>query len=63
MKISGSGLNEYNLYAPCYSPKLDGYIYTNNSFVYDLPSFAHRKHPYMVNKINVSAYACLFSIE
>ncbi|WAR12226.1 PPGB-like protein [Mya arenaria] len=30
--ITSSGLNEYNLYAPCDVPKPDGYIYNNNSF-------------------------------
>lgn len=50
--IYDSGLNEYNLYAPCEVPKFKGYIYTNDSFVYDLQSFGHRKHPHMIKKRN-----------
>ncbi|XP_052815247.1 lysosomal protective protein-like isoform X1 [Mya arenaria] len=50
--ITSSGLNEYNLYAPCDVPKPDGYIYNNNSFVYDVPSFGHQNHPYMIKKLN-----------
>ena len=52
--VTGSGLNEYNLYAPCEVPKPSGYVYNNNSFVYDLPSFSHQTHPYMIQKLNVS---------
>ncbi|XP_060591546.1 lysosomal protective protein-like isoform X2 [Ruditapes philippinarum] len=50
--IYDTGLNEYNLYAKCEVPKFKGYIYSNKSFVYDLPSFGHRKHPHMIKKIN-----------
>lgn len=50
--IYDSGLNEYNLYAPCEVPKFKGYIYSNKSFVYDLPSLGHRKHPHMIKKLN-----------
>ncbi|XP_045192411.2 lysosomal protective protein-like isoform X2 [Mercenaria mercenaria] len=50
--IYDSGLNEYNLYAPCEVPKFKGYVYTNKSFVYDLPSLGHRKHPHMIKKLN-----------
>ncbi|KAL4235056.1 hypothetical protein ACF0H5_006694 [Mactra antiquata] len=50
--IYDAGLNEYNLYAPCLTPKFQGYTYTNNSFVYDLPSLGHQKHPHMIKKLN-----------
>lgn len=50
--VYGIGLNEYNLYGPCLVPKLGGYIYTNNSFIYDTPTYAHRQHPYMKQKLD-----------
>lgn len=46
------GLNEYNLYGPCLVPKADRYVYNNNSFIYDSPSYAHRQHPYMKKKLD-----------
>lgn len=46
------GLNEYNLYGPCRVPKPGGYIYNNNSFIYDTPSYAHQKHPVMRQKLD-----------
>lgn len=51
------GLNEYNLYGPCLVPKPGGYIYNNNSFIYDSPSYAHQKHPVMRQKLDVSMLA------
>jgi hypothetical protein len=61
--IYDTGLNEYNLYAKCEVPKFKGYIYSNKSFVYDLPSFGHRKHPHMIKKINVSIPRLVYSLE
>lgn len=50
--IYNIGLNEYNLYGPCLVPKPEGYIYNNNSFIYNTPSLVHRNHPYMKQKLN-----------
>ncbi|KAH3774566.1 hypothetical protein DPMN_175948 [Dreissena polymorpha] len=51
-QISGTGLNEYNLYAPCEVPTFGGYIYNNDSFVYSLPSLSHQNHPMIIEKLN-----------
>lgn len=52
-KVYGIGLNEYNLYGPCLVPKPDGYIFKNNTFIYNTPSYVHRNHPYMKEKLNI----------
>ena len=52
--VYNTGLNQYNLYGPCLVPKPDGYIYKDNTFIYDIPPFAFRNHPFMRQKLEVS---------